>query len=110
MSCVYNVIKSLGMTVTTEPDALQIEIPSNTFVENERFCLILMQEIPTTESIPVELISGTTVINMYNRIGNVLRADQLKNKRRLLCVYGTDVDHVLVFNHMKDSVVAKEAK
>lgn len=109
MSCLKlycNVIESIGISLDDTTNAVQIEIPENTFVENEIFCLVLNQEIPTAESVPVEIVSGDTTINVYNRIGNVLRADQIPYRRRFMAVYGVDPAHILILNHMKDSEVA----
>lgn len=109
MSCCKKeckIIKTINITTTSEPEGIQLEIPQNSFVENERFYLIISQCLPSFKSVPVEIISGKETIPVFNRIGNYLRGDQLKGKKILYCVYGSDATHILVFNHMRDSAVA----
>ena len=63
---------------------LQITIPSMTINNNEKVCLLIAQAIPAgADMLPVVLLNGTggTVIQMINRCGDSVRADQIKSRK-----------------------------
>lgn len=104
--CCEKIIKSISVKVSDTN--LQIEIPNIDLYEFKKFDLVLCQSIPSSavlNSYPVQfIITGTTTpIAALNRIGNTLRADQIRTRKLYNMVYGTDTDHITLFNRVPES-------
>ena len=77
-----NLVASTEVAVVD--NELQITIPSMTINNNEKVCLLIAQAIPAgADMLPVVLLNGTggTVIQMINRCGDSVRADQIKSRK-----------------------------
>lgn len=101
--CKEKIIRTTAVAVTgTSPNQfLTLTIPAVTLNENECFKLIICQTIPDTAgTLPVQILDGTTDIPVLNRIGNTMRADQLRTRKCYFAVYGADTPHVLIKNHV----------
>ena len=101
MSCRYcnRIIKSTSIAVTgTAPNqSLTITIPTTTLVNLREYCLILCQSIPSiTSDMPVEISNGTESIQVLCRKGNILRADQIRSRRKYKMVYRNNPEHFLI--------------
>lgn len=94
--CCNRKLISTSVTVTgTAPDqVLTITVPTQTFTNLERRCLIIAQTIPAGASnLPVVIENGTDVVPVRVRTGNNLRADQIRCRRRYQIIYGNDPVH-----------------
>lgn len=89
---------------------LVITLPSNVSLsENEYFYIILCQCIPSDAStLPVVFEIGATEYNGLNRIGNTLRADQLRCRYRYCGVYGVDNPHIMIKSHVPETKYINE--
>lgn len=105
MSCIFecptcsHLLKTTNVAITgTAPNqVLTLTIPTTTFENLNQYCLIICQSIPAgAGTLPVEILNGTTSINLLCRKGNTLRADQIRSRRRYKMVYGSDPVHLLV--------------
>ena len=70
--------------VAVADNELQITIPAMTINNNEKVCLLIAQAIPAgADMLPVVLLNGTggIVIQMINRCGDSVRADQIKSRK-----------------------------
>lgn len=70
--------------VAVADNELQITIPAMTINNNEKICLLIAQVIPAgADTLPVVILNGTggTVIQMINRCGDSVRADQIKSRK-----------------------------
>lgn len=95
-------IKSTAIAVSGS--TLQITIPTVTLTNNQHFRLYLCQSIPSTAGVmPVQIVSGSSVINVMLRTGNYMRADQLKCHKGLDLVYGNDPVHISMLHFVKPS-------
>lgn len=96
-NCCDRLIKSISVEISgvSPNQILQITVPPHTFTENYKFCLVVCQTIPTN-NYPVEIISGTETISVLNRIGNTLRGDQIKSRKKYSAVFGADESHILI--------------
>lgn len=104
--CKERIIRTTAVaTAGTAPNqTLTLTIPATTFRENECFKLIICQTIPATAgTAKVNIVSGSTTIPVLNRIGNSMRADQLRCRKCYLAVYGSDTAHVLIKNHVPET-------
>ena len=85
---------SIVVTGTAPNQVLTITVPTQTFTNLERRCLIIAQSIPAGASnLPVVIENGTDVIPVRVRTGNNLRADQIRSRRRYQIIYGDDPIH-----------------
>lgn len=101
--CKEKLIRTTAVAVTgAGPNQfLTLTIPPVTLKENECFKLIICQTIPNTaETLPVQILNGATNLPVLNRIGNKMRADQLRTRKCYFAVYGADTAHVLIKNHV----------
>lgn len=70
--------------VAVADNELQITIPAMTINNNEKVCLLIAQAIPAgADTLPVVVLNGTggTAIQMINRCGDSVRADQVKSRK-----------------------------
>ena len=77
-----NLVASTEVAVTA--NELQITIPAMTINNNEKICLLIAQAIPAgADTLPVVILNGTsgTVIQMINRCGDGVRADQIRSRK-----------------------------
>lgn len=91
-------IKSTAVAVTgTAPNqVLTVTIPEKTLENLENYCLIICQPIPAGMTIPVVVANGAAIIPVECKKGNLLRADQMKARRRYSATYGNDPVHLMV--------------
>lgn len=77
-----NLVASTEVAVAA--NELQITIPAMTINNNEKICLLIAQAIPAgADALPVVILNGTggTVIQMINRCGDGVRADQIRSRK-----------------------------
>lgn len=63
---------------------LQVTIPAMTINNNEKICLLIAQAVPAgADTLPVVVLNGTggTVIQLINRCGDSVRADQVRGRK-----------------------------
>ena len=107
MSCNCNLIlRSKSLEVTgTEPDKkLQINISGRGFNELDRVGLVICQRIPSEAILgayPVVIKpEGKDEIPVHNRVANLLRADQIRTRKRYTLYHGTDPIHFYLRDHV----------
>lgn len=108
MSCNCNLttIRSKSLEITgEEPNRqLQININSRAFNELDRVGLVICQTIPNEAilgSYPVVITpEGGEKIPVHNRVANLLRADQIRTRKRYTLYHGTDPIHFYVRDHV----------
>lgn len=106
--CREPLVKTTAVAVTgTSPNQkLTLTIPDTVLVENGKFRLLIVQAFPRTAgTLPVEILNGSTSLPVLNRIGNSMRADQIKPRQVYYSVYGADTPHVLIKNHVPETAV-----
>lgn len=77
-----NLVASTEVAVAA--NELQITIPAMTINNNEKICLLIAQAIPAgADTLPVVILNGIggTVIQMINRCGDGVRADQIRSRK-----------------------------
>ena len=85
---------SVEVTGTAPDQVLAITVPSQTFTNLERRCLVIAQSLPAgANNLPVVINSGEDTIPLLVRTGNNLRADQIRSRRRYKIIYGNDPVH-----------------
>lgn len=85
---------SVEVTGVAPNQVLTITVPSQTFTNLERRCLVIAQSLPAgANNLPVVIKSGVTIIPLRVRTGNNLRADQIRCRRRYKIIYGNDPVH-----------------
>lgn len=85
---------SVEVTGTAPDQVLAITVPSQTFTNLERRCLVIAQSLPAgANNLPVVINSGEDTIPLLVRTGNNLRADQIRCRRRYKIIYGNDPVH-----------------
>ena len=113
MSCECNCrkfIKSIKIEVADKK--VTITIPKVDFKNNEEFDLVICQSIPkAVAGAVVELSNGGTVIDMWDRNGNLLMGERLFSRTRYCSVFGdNDSEHILIRNRLPINKSATEAK
>nr|DAJ42473.1 MAG TPA: hypothetical protein [Caudoviricetes sp.] len=107
MNCFCDIlhIKSTAITynaaTATEPSNLLITLPNVTLVNGQVYTLSICQSLPTIpagDNPQVMLVINSTPIPVEMQIGNYVRANALKCRRRLTLVYGTDPLHTTVLS------------
>jgi hypothetical protein len=103
MFCDILHIKSLSIKYTvastSAPSNLMITIPSATLTNGQVFTLDICQSMPTItagDNPYVVINDGTNTYNLYLGMGNYVRSSNLKNRTRLVLVYGSDPAHISV--------------
>ena len=85
---------SIAITGVVPNQVVEITVPTQTFTNLERRCLIIAQSLPPgSGNLPVVIVSGTQVIPLRVRTGNNLRADQIKCRRKYRIIFGDDPIH-----------------
>lgn len=85
---------SVAVTGVAPNQVLTITVPTQTFTNLERRCLIIAQSIPAGASnLPVVIENGIDFIPVRVRTGNNLRADQIRCRKRYQIIYGDDPIH-----------------
>lgn len=101
-------------TITIEEDeanqTLQLAVPQTTTRQNNKFCLIIANNIPSgAGTIPVTVsIGGAAAIPVYTKTGNILRADQIKSRKSYRIIFGDDPAHFILECYIPES--AREAQ
>lgn len=70
--------------VAVADNELQVTIPAMTINNKEKVCLLIAQAIPAgADTLPVVVLNGAggKVIQMINRCGDSVRADQIKSRK-----------------------------
>lgn len=93
-------LKTTSATVTG--GNLVLTVPVTNPVNLKGYCLVICQNIPpTAETSPVIITIGTTNYNVLCKKGNILRADQIKNRRKYKMYYGSDKPHFLICSEVR---------
>lgn len=95
-NCCNRRLISTSVTVTgvAPNQVLTITVPTQTFTNLERRCLIIAQSIPAGASnLPAVIENGIDFIPVRVRTGNNLRADQIRCRKRYQIIYGDDPIH-----------------
>lgn len=107
MSCNCNLIirsKSLEITGEEPNKKLQININGREFNELDRIGLVLCQKIPSEAILgayPVVIkAEGKDEIPVHNRVANILRADQVRTRKKYTLYHGTDPVHFYLRDHV----------
>lgn len=83
------------------PSNLLITLPNVTLTNGQIFTLDICQsipEIPASDNPQVMLVINSSPYPVYLQMGNYVRANSLKCRRRLTMVYGTDPLHMTVLS------------
>lgn len=86
---------------TDAPSNLLITLPSVTLANGQVFTLDICQSIPTipaTDNPQVMIVINESPYPVYLQMGNYVRANGLKCRRRLTMVFGTDPNHATVLS------------
>lgn len=88
-SCPY-LVKSTAIAVVG--NTLQITIPTTTLSNKQPLCVVLAQNIPSTATadMNVQIIDGTSTLNILTCSDNFLYADQLACRKVLRTRLATD--------------------
>lgn len=94
MYCYENVLKTTKIEVVA--GVLEVTVCSDVDFDNlKKFNLIVCQSIPCSGlGLPVKIVSGTTKIDLMDRIGNYVIGVQLKPRCRYSMVYGANPVHL----------------
>ena len=87
--CPY-LVKSTGIAIVGT--ALQITIPTMTLTNKQPLCVVLAQSIPSgvTADMNVQIVDGTSTLNVVTCSGNFLYADQIACRKVLRMRIATD--------------------
>ena len=87
--CPY-LVKSTGIAIVGT--ALQITIPTMTLTNKQPLCVVLAQSIPSgvTADMNVQIVDGTSTLNVVTCSGNFLYADQIACRKVLRMHVATD--------------------
>lgn len=89
---------------------LYIELPNLTLLNGKKWNLILCRCIPKGKSIgDVVFIVGTEKLKAINGIGNDLKTDMLRSRRRYTLTYGWDEPHIMVCGTVESAYIPKSA-
>lgn len=95
MVCSCKVVVSTGIALAG--GALQITIPSMTFVNGECMGLYLAQSIPNDgTAVPVQILMDGTAYPLEKPCGNYVMSDQLRTQRSYCLRCGTNPGHFTV--------------
>ena len=85
-----NLVRSTAIAIVGS--ALQITIPAMTLTNKQPLCVVLAQSIPAdvTANMNVQIVSGTTTLNVLTCSDNFLYADQLACRKVLRTRVATD--------------------
>lgn len=85
----------------SDPSNLLITLPNVTLTNGQVFTLDLCQSMPSItagDNPRVMLIIDSTPYQVYLQMGNYVRANSLKSRRRLTMVYGSDPLHMTILS------------
>lgn len=87
--CPY-LVKSTAIAIVGT--TLQITIPTTTLTNKQPLCIVLAQSLPTgvTADMNVQIVDGTSTLNVLTCNNNFLYADQLTCRRVLRTRIATD--------------------
>lgn len=87
--CPY-LVKSTGIAIVGT--ALQITIPTMTLTNKQPLCVVLAQSIPSgvTADMNVQIVDGTSTLNVVTCSSNFLYADQIACRKVLRMRIATD--------------------
>ena len=87
--CPY-LVKSTSIAIVGT--ALQITIPTMTLTNKQPLCVVLAQSIPSgvTADMNVQIVDGTSTLNVVTCSGNFLYADQIACRKVLRMRIATD--------------------
>ena len=87
--CPY-LVKSTAIAIVGT--ALQITIPTMTLTNQQPLCVVLAQSIPSgvTADMNVQIVDGTSTLNVVTCSGNFLYADQIACRKVLRMRIATD--------------------
>ena len=92
---------SIAITGTAPNQVLTITIPPTAFTNLDEYCLAICQSIPSgAGTFPVSITDGTTTYTTMCRKGNVLRADQIRSRRKYKITYGNDPVHIMFMSNV----------
>ena len=74
-----NLVASTAVTVTAS--AMQITIPTMALNDNRRICLVIANNFASASPLPVQLVDGTSTIELLNRYGKPVYSDQLRTRK-----------------------------
>lgn len=100
MFCDILHVKSTAISYTAGTN-LTITIPSATLANGQVFTLDICQSLPTInpgDNPPVLITNGSSTYNLHLQMGNYVRANSLKCRKRLTLVFGTDPSHMTVLS------------
>ena len=97
-SCPY-LVKSTAIAVVG--NAVQITIPTTTLSNKQPLCVVLAQSIPSTATsdMTVQIVDGTSTLDVTTCSGNYLYADQLTCRKVLRTRIATDSLVARLVNH-----------
>ena len=86
----YYLVKSTAIAISGTD--LQITIPTTTLQNGQPLCVVLAQSIPSgvTADMPVQIVDGTSTLNVTTCSGNYLYADQIACRKVLRTRIATD--------------------
>ncbi len=95
---------SNGYTPTIKPtkieligDDLRITLPDLTLINGKRWFLLICQKLPKGSTIGnVVFISGGEKLSAFTVIGNELKTDMIRSRRRYTLTYGWNAPHFMV--------------
>lgn len=97
-NCCVPTIKSSAVAI--KGTTLQITVPNLTLLNGKAWNLIICQNIPEgADTLEVELLIGTTAYPVLTNLGNSLRGDMLRTRKRYTIAYGWDEPHFIVLSH-----------
>lgn len=95
----YRFISTTGVSVIGTQ--LVLTIPSNTYNNGERICLLVAQDLPSSSSansVAIQIGTSTTYYPVIKVCGNNVRADQINRNVIYRLTIGTDPGHFTVNN------------
>lgn len=92
---------SIAITGSGANQKLTITIPPTIFTNLDEYCLAICQTIPTgAGTLPIIISNNGTSYTTVCRKGNILRADQLRTRRKYKITFGNDSPHVLFMSNV----------
>lgn len=98
------------VSVALSGTTLQITLPALSLLNGKKWHLVICQSLPQgTEIGSVEFIVNGTTYPGVNGIGNELKTDMLKARKRFTIIYGWDVPHFMVCGTCESAFVPSTA-
>ena len=87
----------LSQAVTYADGVLTINIPSGSYANNEKYCIVIAQEIPTTTTIVANVVitigSSTTTYPLVNCDCTNVLANQIETRKRYSTIVRTNIQN-----------------